>query len=108
MKSLLPKTSTIVTGLAVIVLLGGAYFFFLQGSPTDTALSQTSVAGNAAQQKFAALVTQLTPINFDTRVFSDPRFKALTDITTVITPEAAGRPDPFAAFPGAPSVTAGQ
>lgn len=105
MKSLIPTTSTIVTGLAVLVLLGGAYYFFSQSSSVDTPLSQTNVAGNAAQQKFASLVTQLTPISFDTRIFSDPRFSSLTDITTVITPEAAGRSDPFASFPGAPSVT---
>jgi hypothetical protein len=102
----LPNNSAAIIGFIVVVLLGGGYLLFFQGS-TEAPLSQTSVAGNAAAQQFASLVTQLAPITFNTRIFSDPRFSALSDITTVVTPEAAGRVDPFAPFGGATSVKSG-
>ena len=46
--------------------------------------------------QFQTLVGELQPITFDTAVFSDPRFNALVDISTPVTPQPPGRLDPFA------------
>jgi hypothetical protein len=50
--------------------------------------------------QFLNLSSQIGPISFDTSVFSDPRFMALTDIHTAILPESVGRNDPFASISG--------
>jgi len=42
----------------------------------------------------------LQPITFNTGIFSEPRFMALVDLATPITPETVGRFDPFAPVPG--------
>ncbi|MEJ0053923.1 MAG: hypothetical protein WDN10_04355 [bacterium] len=102
----LPNNGAAIIGFIVVLVLGGGYLFFFS-TPADAPLSETNVAGNEAEQRFASLVTQLTSISFDTRIFSDPRFGALTDMTTPVTPEAAGRADPFAPFPGASRTTTG-
>jgi len=95
----LAKSPSTIIGLIVIVLLGLAYFFFFS-SPETPALSATNVASSAAEQSFAALVTQLAPITFNLKVFSDARFASLTDLSTPIAPEPSGRTDPFAPVSG--------
>ena len=54
----------------------------------------------AAQTKFQTLVGELTPISFNTSIFSDAHFTALVDIATPVAPETIGRLDPFAAITG--------
>ena len=96
----LANNSSAIIGLVVVVVLGLGYVLFFSGSSAPP-LSSTTIAGNAAEQKFASLVTELAPITFDTKIFSDPRFAALVDMTTPVTPEPTGRTDPFAPLGGA-------
>jgi hypothetical protein len=91
--------STLFIGLAVVIVLGVGYLLFFD-TPAAPPLSATAAASTAAENQFAALVTQLASVTFDTRIFSDPRFTGLTDLTTPITPEASGRTDPFAPLAG--------
>ncbi len=84
--------SYIIAGIAV---LGGLYWYFFSGTPQPS-LTATAPA-SADQAAFQSLVGQLAPISFDTSIFSDPKFAALTDLATPVTPEPAGRIDPFAA-----------
>lgn len=80
---------------AAVVLIGGAYyFFFFTDSGEDTVISAGAPASEA-EVSFIALVGQLGPIEFDTRILDEPRFTNLVDIRTTIIDEPKGRPDPF-------------
>lgn len=86
-------TTAIVIGFLAIA--GGLWYFF--SSPSEPTQEPLTAQGlNPAQTKFATLVSQLQPIHFDTAIFDDPNFLALVDLTTPVTPEPTGRPDPFA------------
>lgn len=92
-------TSNLSIAAGALVLALGAYWFFFTGTGNQPPLSVTTT-GNEAQSRFQTLLSELGPVTFDTSVFSDPRFNALVDLSTPITPESSGRPDPFAAIPG--------
>jgi flagellar basal body-associated protein FliL len=90
------KSSIISTIIVVIVLAAGAYWYFFVGTGNQAPLTTSAPSGNAAQTQFQALVSELQPISFNTTIFSDPKFSALVNLATAITPEPAGRLDPFA------------
>lgn len=89
-------SNTITLIIVTLVIAGGAYWYFFTGTGNQPPLTAMNATENKAQTKFQSLVTALTPISFDTAIFSDPRFNVLTDLTTQITPEFSGRVDPFA------------
>lgn len=93
------KNRTLVLALGGVVLLAVIYFLFFN-SPSSPDLSSTGAATSPTELFFANLQSELTPISFDTAIFTDTRFTALVDIRTAITDEAVGRPDPFAPIPG--------
>lgn len=93
------KTNTIILIIATLVIAAGAYWYFFTDTGNDPSLT-TSQTENVDQIRFQALVSQLQPITFNTSIFSDSRFMALVDLATPITPETAGRLDPFAPVPG--------
>ncbi len=84
--------------IALIVVVGGMYWYFSSG--TEQLPLTVGETGNQAQTKFQNLVSELQSISFNTAIFSDPRFNALVDITTPISPETTGRLDPFAPVAG--------
>ena len=91
------NTTLIVTVALIVAAL--AYWYFFTGTGNQPPLS-TDVPTNQVQMQFEALVGQLEPISFNTKIFSDPRFNALVDITTPISPEPFGRVDPLAPISG--------
>ena len=93
------NTNTTILVVATIVVALGAYWFFFTGTEEELPLTAIS-SENEAQTRFQTLVSQMQPISFDTKIFSDPRFMALVDLATPVTPETAGRLDPFAPVPG--------
>jgi hypothetical protein len=94
-----PSANTLFIVLTALIASGGAYWYYQMANEAGPTLSQDT-GQNAAQVEFQTLVTELEPISFDTTVFSDPRFIALTDLTTSIAPEQSGRTDPFAPVAG--------
>jgi hypothetical protein len=92
---------TITLIIAALVLAALAYWFFFSGSGNQQPL--TAGTQNAAQAQFETLVGELSPVSFDTALFSDVRFQSLVDISTPVAPEPIGRTDPFAAVPGVTS-----
>lgn len=86
--------------IALLLAAAGIYWYFFTGSENQLPLSADSSI-NQAQTKFQTLVSELTPISFNTDIFSDARFNALVDITVPISPESVGRLDPFAIITGA-------
>jgi hypothetical protein len=93
------KSNTIILIVATLIVAAGAYWYFFTGTGNEPPLT-TTTSGNDSQAQFQTLVSELQPISFDTSIFSDPRFMALVDLATPVTPESAGRPDPFAPVPG--------
>lgn len=93
------KSNTIILVVAVIIVATGVFWYYSTKTGNEPPLSVLS-AENQAQTRFQALFGELQPISFNTDIFSDARFMALTDLTTPLTPETAGRLDPFAVVPG--------
>jgi len=84
----------ILTALATIVIVAGVYWYFSTG--TEQPSLTVGVGGTQSQVRFQTLVGELSPISFNTDIFSDPRFNVLVSITVPISPEMVGRLDPFA------------
>ncbi len=87
-------TNSILTIIATIVVAAGAYWYFFTG--TEQPSLTIGVEGTQTQARFQTLVGELSPISFNTDIFSDPRFNALVNITMPVSPEPVGRLDPFA------------
>lgn len=84
--------------IATLLVAAGAYWYFFTGTGNDAPLTE-SMTENVDQTKFRELIVRL-PSSFDTKIFLDPRFNVLVDLTTQIAPETVGRIDPFATIPG--------
>ncbi|MDO8742643.1 MAG: hypothetical protein Q7J45_03900 [bacterium] len=84
--------------IATLLIAAGAYWYFFTGTGNEAPLT-TSVTENVDQTKFRELIVKL-PGSFDTKIFDDPRFSVLVDLTTQVAPETAGRIDPFATISG--------
>ena len=93
------NSNTIMLIVAGLIVLAGVYWFFFTGTGNQVPLTAGASQGQA-QVQFQTLAGELTPITFDTSIFSDPRFQSLADLATPITPESTGRIDPFAPVPG--------
>ena len=91
-------SNTTLLIIATLIVAAGAYWYFFTGTGNEPPLSTTATTENQAQTQFEALAGKLQPISFDTMIFSDPRFTALSDLATPVTPESSGRLDPFAAI----------
>ncbi len=94
------KSNTTLVIILTLVIAAGAYWYLSTSSGNQQPLTSSNPTENAAQTQFQSLVSELTPISFNTAIFSDPRFAALIDLTTPISPESSGRLDPFAPVPG--------
>jgi hypothetical protein len=93
------SNSTIFIIITALALAAGAYWFFFTGDGNDAPLTAGIEQDNQVQEQFRALVSELE-FTLDTTIFSDPKFIALTDLATQVTPEDSGRPDPFAPILG--------
>jgi hypothetical protein len=83
-----------LVGIAVLVA-GIAYWYFFTGGPSATPSITSTLTPTQTQTQLQSLMSAL-PASFETSIFDDKRFGALIDISTQVTPESAGRPDPFA------------
>lgn len=93
------SNSAIFLVITALVLAVGAYWYFSTQTGNESPLT-AEVKENQTQTQFKVLVSELQSISFDTSIFSEPNFTALTDLATQVTPEESGRPDPFAPIPG--------
>lgn len=88
------KNTVILSVLALLVLGAAAYLLF--GAKTSETALTADAPGSEAEMTFLSLTAQIDPVEFDTSILSDERFRALQDIRTAILPEPARRADPFA------------
>ena len=91
MKNKLPFNQILI-GFIVIVALAGGYLYFTSTHVSLTPL--TKIATTASSDLFS----NISSIQLDTSILSDPRFSALTNITIPVGKEPMGRTDPFASF----------
>jgi len=89
------RTNILLIILGVVLLLAAGYFFLHHSASSATALTGSAPA-NANETAFIQLSSELDPIDLNSTVLTDPRFNALTDISTQVVPESSGRTDPFA------------
>lgn len=82
----------ILIGFIVIVALAGGYLYFTSSNTSLTPLTTTTTATSTN------LFSSIGSIQLNTSILSDPRFKALKDITIPVGEEPMGRTDPFASF----------
>ncbi|MSU74655.1 hypothetical protein EXS57_02655 [Candidatus Kaiserbacteria bacterium] len=97
------KSTTILIVTGALIVAGIAYWFFFTNTGNEAPLS-TDTPTNQAQIQFEALIGELQPISFNTKIFTDVRFNALVDITTPVSPESSGRLDPLAPLSGGGSI----
>ena len=88
------KTISIV----IVVLVAAAAWYMLSGTSSDNAVltSETAAAAPAGAQDLVDSLLALRAVTLAGTIFSNPAFQALRDLTTPITPEPAGRANPFA------------
>ncbi len=98
------KSNTILIIISTLVVAAGAYWYFFAGTGNETPLS-VETTGSITQARFQSLSSQLQPISFDTKIFSDSRFMVLIDLTTPLTQDPSGRVDPFAPVSGQSSTS---
>jgi len=85
----------ILIGFIVIVALAGGYLYVTSVSTPLTPLTPlTTITTTATTDLFS----NIGSIQLNTNILSDPRFRALTDITIPVGQEPMGRTDPFASF----------
>jgi hypothetical protein len=94
-----PSANTLFIILTAIIIAGLAYWYFRPGADIESTVTP-GVTLSAEQVEFQSLVAELEPIEFNTNIFKDAEFRALTDLTTAIAPETPGRDDPFAPVSG--------
>ncbi len=101
------SSKNIGLGIAVLVVLGGAYWYLFASSTDGTDIPLYAVnAMSPAESRFLQLGNELKPIRFNTSILTDERFLSLIDISATVTAEAMGREDPF--VPTAKSSTEAQ
>lgn len=94
------KDSSTLILVALLVAAGGYWYFFTGSEEQPTIVS--GIEENQAQTQFQILMSAL-PLSFEASIFEDPRFQSLINISTPVTSEPSGRPDPFAALSSAAS-----
>lgn len=102
------KPNTIILIVATLIVAAGAYWYFFTGTGNAPPLTTSGTDTTDSEAQFQTLVAELQPIQFNTDIFSDPRFMALVDLTTPITPEPIGRTDPFAPLAGLSTSASGK
>lgn len=90
------KNIVIIVGLLLLVLLGYYLFVIERNSTLQTGVGTAFGQAELETQEFLLRLEELQKITISTAVFQDPRFRSLTDFSTVVEQVPAGRSTPFA------------
>ncbi len=112
----MPKIKNIIIFVAIAVVLGLAYVFFIK-APSDSstnlvtttptpaitgttgAVTANSISSSLAANDFLSLLLNINDIKLDDSIFSNPAFTNLRDSSITLMPDGTeGRPNPFAQF----------
>ncbi len=83
----------ILIGFIVFVALTGGYLYFTSDNATLKIPVTTTIANISSN-----IFSKIDSVQLNTSIFSDPRFRALSDMDIPIAQEQMGRTDPFASF----------
>jgi len=97
------NSNTLFIILSACIVAAGAFWYLYMNNAPESPLT-TSAIDTHQKMEFQRLANEL-PLTFDSRIFSDPLFLALRDLTIEIAKEPIGRTDPFAPVAG---IRAGQ
>lgn len=86
-----------------VVILGGLYLgykSFFKPAPPLTSVTYPDGSGGDVGGEILAFLTELKKITLNQEIFDDPLFQQLTNFSTELGTEEAGRENPFAKFEG--------
>lgn len=84
----------LLLALAAAALIWMGYVFFIQ-DPTPTATSVSTSQAAIEAQDFLSRLRQLESVRIEGTIFTDTRFRSLTDFRQPLVPEPVGRTNPF-------------
>lgn len=86
----------------LILLLAGAFFYWLSGNASDETPSITELPASSLDttlgRDLLVALAKLKSTTLDTSIFDDPVFMSLKDFGVLIAPQPVGRRNPFAEF----------
>ncbi len=94
------STTTIVVVIIILVLIGAYFYMKGDGSSVEGSLLVQSGTSQSIGNQELVLLRQVGSISIDSKFFSDPVFKSLSDISQIVPTVGMYRPDPFAPVPG--------
>lgn len=79
-----------------IILIGGlGYYMYTQNSSINLNNSVVTSQASMESSRFLHQLQQLQTVKLDGQIFSDPRFKVLTNLSVPVTPSYVGNSNPF-------------
>ncbi len=101
------RTLKIIIVIVAIVVVGyGGYLLFSSGKAGQSSVAVASDSSLSREEsltnkQFLQLLRSLTGINLkESEIFQNPAFANLSDFSVELTPESAGRENPFAPLEG--------
>lgn len=107
MKNSSSKNAIIAIVVILVLFMGG--YFYLKGTPSDSALSSLGIVGGPGEgdadasikgSQILLLLSQIKSINIDTSIFNNQMYKSLIDYTVEVPQQNVGKVNPFAEFVG--------
>lgn len=94
----------IIISVAVILLVGLAYFYF-SGSPSNKESSLTAADAYQTEASLAGanvlvLLNKISSLHIDPAIFDSPVYKSLVDHTVIVPEQNVGKINPFLPFFG--------
>ena len=85
------------------------YYFFTKGNsaPEGALVQQSTPQADATSARILSLLNQVSKLEIDTDIFSDPVYQTFKDRSIDIPPVEVGRPNPFAPIIGVNQAPAG-
>lgn len=109
MFSLISQHKKLIIGIIAVILIFIGYGVFIAGDNTDNITDALTVdtsssggdtaaaaASNAVGKQFVSQLLAIQNIHFNIDFFSDPAYSYLQDTSRELTPQDAGRDNPFA------------
>lgn len=86
----------IITFVIIIALCAAGYMYITRDTAPSSDLLVDIPTDTATEGSFLSALNQLQVIRLDTTIFDNAVFESLTDISTRLSEQPSGRPNPFA------------
>lgn len=92
----------LLTALMLSAVIG--FVALVYDAPVSRAQEEASSTNepkiSPEDQQLFAIIDRINAIKLDEKIFKDPAFTSLKDISTIIAPQPVGRENPFVPIPG--------